>query len=559
MSSTGLFAAMTPGQQSLTLGGALEGLLSASEKTDAAGGDFMDILAAAMAPQEASVTLAPAQADGSKTGTKTGTKPGVAAAEEDPALTAQSVQTTTARSSAIKTAQAVSETADGPALQIAAADAGPPAPAAGKTAQAADQTEETPHARPALDAVDPEKAAAPVIVTLPPALAALVASAQPNAAGGAQFGGAEPHKPILSLTPFAAAARPAEAPETKTAPAGPEALEAQSMAAVLNRAPKPFTPPAAAAAMVAAVRETSTPVKVRGVVVASEAPAPETTPAATTEDAPSPAATLVIAQQIAAGESPIQRPAFRDHPAKTQHAASAAVAPINADTSPLAETDPALAPSGRPVALATSASAPAETALDRPDPGFTVETPQDAAPHADHDPAAQAAALQSQPSAPAAPLPAATSQTVTQLANHIAAAQAGGAKASRFTVQLDPVGLGKVDVRVEISAAGELSAALNFQNPHSAQELSARASELQSALQQAGFDPSKTALSFNNDAGGGQSGQSGQSLLGQQHEQQRQGEPASWRQAGFVNLADAPEISALAYRSVRDGGVDVTI
>ncbi|MEI7932508.1 MAG: hypothetical protein WCI21_05570, partial [Alphaproteobacteria bacterium] len=58
MSTTGLFAAMTPGLQPSALGGALEGLLGASGQTagqDGAGADFMTMLAAAMTPTDAPV------------------------------------------------------------------------------------------------------------------------------------------------------------------------------------------------------------------------------------------------------------------------------------------------------------------------------------------------------------------------------------------------------------------------------------------------------------------------------------------------------------------------
>ncbi len=145
-------------------------------------------------------------------------------------------------------------------------------------------------------------------------------------------------------------------------------------------------------------------------------------------------------------------------------------------------------------------------------------------------------------------LPVATPQTVTQLAAAIS--QISGAKATRFQVELDPIGLGKVDVKIDINARGELTAALNFQNPHSAQELQARSSELQSALQQAGFDLSKAALHFTS------GDQSGQSLLNQQ-QQQRQGDAQPMRAGTFGNLADTP--LAPTARSTRAGGVDVMI
>jgi hypothetical protein len=77
-------------------------------------------------------------------------------------------------------------------------------------------------------------------------------------------------------------------------------------------------------------------------------------------------------------------------------------------------------------------------------------------------------------------------QTVANLAAQIAKKLDG--RSSRFDVQLDPAGLGKVDVHVEIDAAGKMTAAMNFDSQQAANELKSRAGELQRALEQAGFD-----------------------------------------------------------------------
>jgi flagellar hook-length control protein FliK len=94
-----------------------------------------------------------------------------------------------------------------------------------------------------------------------------------------------------------------------------------------------------------------------------------------------------------------------------------------------------------------------------------------------------------------------------------------GAKSTRFEVQLEPAGLGRVHVRVEIGAEGRLSAAMSFENPQAAAELKSRASELQRALAQAGFDLGSGGLSFDmaSDPGG----------RGQQHAFQDGGQPGS--------------------------------
>jgi flagellar hook-length control protein FliK len=63
-----------------------------------------------------------------------------------------------------------------------------------------------------------------------------------------------------------------------------------------------------------------------------------------------------------------------------------------------------------------------------------------------------------------------------------------GARSTQFDLQLDPAGLGKVNVRVEINADGRVSAAMSFDTPQAAAELKSRANELQRALAQSGFD-----------------------------------------------------------------------
>ena len=63
-------------------------------------------------------------------------------------------------------------------------------------------------------------------------------------------------------------------------------------------------------------------------------------------------------------------------------------------------------------------------------------------------------------------------------------------QSTRFDVELNPAGLGKVDVRIDIGAHGRISAAMMFDNPAAAADLRARASELQRMLEQAGFDMS---------------------------------------------------------------------
>ena len=76
-------------------------------------------------------------------------------------------------------------------------------------------------------------------------------------------------------------------------------------------------------------------------------------------------------------------------------------------------------------------------------------------------------------------------------------------KSTRFDIELNPDGLGKVDVRVEIGAGGRMTAAMTFDNPQAAADLKARSAELQRALEQAGFDMSG-GLSFDVSGDGAQ-------------------------------------------------------
>lgn len=63
-------------------------------------------------------------------------------------------------------------------------------------------------------------------------------------------------------------------------------------------------------------------------------------------------------------------------------------------------------------------------------------------------------------------------------------------QSTRFDLELNPGGLGKVDVRIDIGAHGRITAAMTFDNPQAASDLKARANELQRAMEQAGFDMS---------------------------------------------------------------------
>jgi flagellar hook-length control protein FliK len=89
------------------------------------------------------------------------------------------------------------------------------------------------------------------------------------------------------------------------------------------------------------------------------------------------------------------------------------------------------------------------------------------------------------PEAPPAPVRA-TPETLAALSAQMARRLDDGT--TRFTLELNPGDLGRVDVRMEIDAAGGIRAAFTFEHAHSASELSRRSDELQKSLESAGFN-----------------------------------------------------------------------
>ncbi len=144
-------------------------------------------------------------------------------------------------------------------------------------------------------------------------------------------------------------------------------------------------------------------------------------------------------------------------------------------------------------------------------------------------------------------------QTVASLAAQIARKLDG--RSSRFDVQLDPAGLGKVDVRIEIGASGRMTAAMSFDTPQAAAELRARAGELQKALEQAGFDLSG-GMSFDVAGDGGRGAQDRQNAAGQSG-------GATFRGRAFQVALDAGGEAAapnlLNLRRAAPDGVDIRI
>ena len=158
-----------------------------------------------------------------------------------------------------------------------------------------------------------------------------------------------------------------------------------------------------------------------------------------------------------------------------------------------------------PPTLATAPFAPASASAARPadltaapiqatsasEPSTTDEIGDvlAKAPGADSQiPAAPSAAAPAQAETPEAPVaPArATPETVLGLSAQMARRLDDGT--TRFTLELNPGDLGRVDVRMEIDASGGIRAAFTFEHAHSASELSRRSDELQKSLESAGFN-----------------------------------------------------------------------
>ncbi|HEX7946469.1 MAG TPA: flagellar hook-length control protein FliK, partial [Phenylobacterium sp.] len=196
-------------------------------------------------------------------------------------------------------------------------------------------------------------------------------------------------------------------------------------------------------------------------------------------------------------------------------------------------------------AVETAAAGPAKTAPDNPDAAATGET---------RSAAAQSAA----PLAHAAHEVRGSPETVANLAAQIV--KKLEAKSTRFDVELNPAGLGKVNVRVEIGAQGAITAAMSFDNPQAAAELRSRATELQRALEQAGFTLSG-AMSFDVAQDRGQQGQAWQQAQqdGGEHGRAFRGHAFQSALDTAGDAANAAVNGALRLRRGVSAGVDVRI
>ncbi|WP_337188215.1 flagellar hook-length control protein FliK [Phenylobacterium sp.] len=303
-------------------------------------------------------------------------------------------------------------------------------------------------------------------------------------------------------------------PDALTAPAqtAPADASASGVAPAITPTIAPRTAPADAVPPQAAGRAATAPAAAPPQVPAQAPPItgnaqpavataePSTAPAvqapATTPDATIPNAALAGAQTATQPETTTPSRASRaDRRAAIDEAA------------PAPATREGVKAAAEKAAAKADAPPPAETAV--PDATSQDAGSQDAGPFLDPSETAPAVGSRAAthtdatPSATATPAPVRGSpETVANLAAQIAKKLEG--RSTRFDVELNPEGLGKVDVRVEIGAHGRLTAALVFDSAQAAQDLKARAADLQRALEQAGFDVAG-GLSFDvaQDQGGG--------------------------------------------------------
>jgi hypothetical protein len=423
--------------------------------------------------------------------------------------------------------QTLTPNADAQALAAMLAAMPPAAAVTPPEAEAATGTAPTP-----TPAIDPEAVFAPVAPTA-------VATATNAAAASA-------------------AAQGADASGLETALAAlPEADAATTEAVVAALTPKPATDqkvPQAAAS-------TTPPVPAQAQSAPAAAPAPQ----AMAQAAQAPATDAVAQSMVQAeavvdeaapvAETPKERASAR--PTKLgengrRGAAAAAPPPAPDANDPL--TQGALAQTAAADGSGEPASAVEADPLAAADPKGGAETAD--APDA-QPPAPAAPAHLSAAAAEAAPVRA-THETVANLAAQVVKKLDG--HSTKFDVQLNPLGLGEVNVSVEIAANGKMTAAMSFETTHAAAELRGRSHELQRALEQAGFDVSG-GLTFDvaSERGG-----NGRSFAEQQQQQQHEG--AAWRGRAFQALldtagggADQAMANALYLQRRTTSGVDIRI
>ncbi|MCF8505988.1 MAG: flagellar hook-length control protein FliK [Caulobacter sp.] len=359
---------------------------------------------------------------------------------------------------------------------------------------------------------------------------------------------ADARAPRPFATPAAAEAS-AETPSILARPSSDVAKAATASA--MQPAPAPAAPAQTAAVTQVQAQTLASPVADK--TAAAAATAPLTAAAAASASAPVAAPVAVAATPVAASApaAPVEGEPRRSASAarnerRTETAGPAPFAPSDAGSEASPVKQAALA-----AAETLTGGVDADASGDPPaaDTPEAAETRQPAQLAEARVPAAQTAAVKSEATAARA-----TPETVARFAADVVRKLDG--QSTRFGIQLDPYGLGKVDVAIEIDRNGKLTAAMSFDSPQSAADLGSRAADLRLALEQAGFDVADDGLTFDL---AGQGAGSGGREAGQQQDRAWNGRAFQRAQAG----ADETDLSRTAAPSPTDrrtrSGVDIRI
>ena len=328
-----------------------------------------------------------------------------------------------------------------------------------------------------------------------------------------------------------------EGAKAVTAPAPPTAQVAQAQPAPAASAPMAVATPVQVQTVAPPVVDKTAAAAAATITATTAATAPAAVTAAL-KPAPAPA-TLVDGE-------PRRTASAARHDRRTEAAGPATFAPADARSEAAPVKQAALT-----AAETTTGGVDADTAGDPPvvDAPEAAETRQPAQLAEARIPATQAAAVAAEATAARA-----TSETVARFAADVVRKLDG--QNTRFDIQLDPYGLGKVDVAIEIDRNGKLTAAMSFDSPQSAADLGSRAADLRHALEQAGFDVADDGLTF--DLAGQGAGFGGREA-GQQQDRAWNGRAFQRAQAGAeeidLSLTTAPSPTDRRTRS----GVDIRI
>ena len=354
-----------------------------------------------------------------------------------------------------------------------------------------------------------------------------------------------------TLAPQADAAEPALAEADTPLPIMSEPVAVAPQPA-RNIAQAPVAPAATApaAAVPTAAAQPMAALELPAEAIAAAAAAAETAPepvAQTEAQAATAAATLTPPPA-----APVSAPATRTAKTERAKAADTMSAEVSDEPKPLdAAAAPVVAKSAQGAAKVASATVePTEAKVEEVE--VAPESP-DAIPQGETLAAEQNAVPAS---ASTGQVVRGSPETVANMAAQIIKKLEG--KTTRFDIELNPHGLGKVDVRIEIGAHGRVTAGMTFDNPQAAADVKARAAELQQTLERAGFDMSG-GLSFDVASDRGQQQQQNQAWQ-DQTEMGRAFQGRAFRAAlDTADAADTPNQGALRLRRGVSAGLDVRI